>query len=90
MQLHRPLTPQAQAELDRAVAAVTAMPEHLLTPHMWAEMALTEGLELAGTLEGAAKVAECKRYLACLEAMARLAERCAELEQAAADAQRAA
>lgn len=81
MQTHRPLNPAAQAELARVSAEVAALPDHLLTPRMWAELALAEGLELAGTTEGAAKAAECKRYLACLEALARLAERCAELER---------
>lgn len=87
MQPHRPLSDSALAHFEEACAQVRVLPQHLFTPTHWAQAALREGLELAGTPEAASKAAECKRYLACQEALARLAERCAELEHALAVAE---
>lgn len=77
----RPLTPTEQVELERARLHVDSLPGHLLLPGQWAELTLTEAVALAGTPEGAAKLAECRRYLACEELSRRLAQRCAELSE---------
>lgn len=73
-------TPVAQALLDELWEQTRSLPDKLLRPQDWAQMALCEAHGLLGTPEGAAKLAEAKRYLACCEILERLARRCAQLE----------
>lgn len=77
------LSPAAQAAYDEAVASISALPAHLFTPHAWAQLAVREATEQLGTAEGAAKLAEAKRYMACIELHNRLLMRIHELELAA-------
>lgn len=79
---HRPLllSPAAQQAYDQALLSVTSLPTHLFTPQAWAELAVKESFDLLGTPEGAAKLAEAKRYLACAELAQRLLARITELE----------
>lgn len=79
----KPLSPVVQAAYDEAVAHVTALPTRLFTPQAWAQVAMREATEQLGTLEGAAKLAEAKRYMACTELANRLLMRIHELEHAA-------
>jgi uncharacterized protein YqfA (UPF0365 family) len=58
---------------------------HLVTVRDWAGIALREATVLAGTPEGAAKLAESKRYSAIAETLAALV---AERDAAVADAKR--
>lgn len=45
------------------------MDAHLITPRDWAGIALREATVMAGTPEGAAKLAESKRYAALADAL---------------------
>lgn len=88
------LSPAARAELERARQQVKALPEYLMTPDMWAELAMSQAMadNVFGTSEGDALMAECRRYLACAELVRALAmaagearERCGRLESELAE-----
>lgn len=75
--------PAAQAAFDLALSGIKALPPHLFTPQAWAQVAMREATEQLGTFEGAAKLAEAKRYMACAELTNRLLTRIQALEAAA-------
>lgn len=57
------------------------VPGRLITPASWAQIAMSEASEVLGTPEGAAKLCEARRYLACLQAISDLQQEVAVLRE---------
>ena len=78
--------PDARKKVPAVDAPVKRRVRPLLAPRDWQAMALREAAELTGTTEGAARLAESKRYGALADEIERLRARALDLEAAHEDA----
>ena len=78
--------PEARKKVPAVGAPVQRRVRPLLAPRDWQAMALREAAELTGTTEGAARLAESKRYGALADEIERLRARVLDLEAAHEDA----
>lgn len=78
--------PDDRKKVPAVGAPVQRRVRPLLAPRDWQAMALREAAELTGTTEGAARLAESKRYGALADEIERLRARVLDLEAAHEDA----